>query len=67
MRNKKYVVIMEVGEEGIVIDNTNSKKDILEWGKEYDNNPLTSGIKIYQKDGLGYECILDLRKRKIGF
>ena len=65
-RGKKFVVILQtIGDT--IIDHTNKIKDVDGWHDTYCNNEKAVELKVYERKGIGYECIYHDHKRRIGF
>lgn len=65
MRSKKYMLVVELNGQKLFYS-SNSKKNIAECQLACLNGKATS-VELYQKVGIGYECIDETNKRRIGF
>lgn len=63
---KKYLLLIEVLGKTI-IQETNHAREVAQWAKEYQESSETSSFKVFEKNGLAYECVVNEHKRKIGF
>lgn len=63
---KRFIVKIQIGEETI-FDTTNKKKDITEWMKDFIETEVAGEIKIYEREGNSYHCVMKENTRKVGF
>ena len=67
MKDKKFMVVVEGNDGQTYFVNTNKKKEADECLTIFNNSANFVKISLYQKSGLGYECVASDSKRKVGF